>query len=1075
MEAWAWSVAPERDAKTIAAERGQTLNHPMDPHTAPPLMVGSLPGPTVRTLLITDLVDSTALVRKLGNERASEVAARHDRIARDLLPTFGGVEIDKTDGFLLLFERPVNAVRYALAYHQALEELSVELGLQLLARAGMHLGEVMLRRNSPEDVARGAKLLEVEGLAKPIAARTASLALARQTLITRGAFNLAREAAATELPADQVRWLAHGPYLFQGLDEPLEVFEVGTVDHAPFTAPPGSPKAQRAVALGDEVTLGWRAAAGQEIPQRPSWILQDRLGEGGFGEVWSAGHRHTGEKRVFKFCYHAQHLRSLKREVTLFRLLKESLGNREDIARVLDWNFDQAPYFLESEYTEGGDLDAWAEAQGGLKQVPLNTRLELVAQIAEALAAAHSVGVLHKDVKPRNILVTTDPQGAPKARLTDFGIGLITDQRMLLEKGITVSGMTELPLSTPESARTGTRLYMPPESLEGKPPTIQADIYALGVLLYQIVAGDFHHALATGWRRDVEDDLLAEDIAATVDGSPDRRLADAQELARRLRSLETRRREKQREEEERQQARRARRALERSQRRRRISAVIAAVSLLVATVVGILAYQAIEARREAELRQEQAENLIGFMIGDLHEKLIPLGKLEILNDVGNKAVEYFATVPPEKLSNAELARHAEALYQIGEVRKQEGNLEGALAAFRQSLPLVEDLTRRNSTRQEWWLLLANDHFGIGSCRWRQDDLEGALKHFQSQLAITQRLAEENPDDGDLELNLAFAHSNIGFVQRARGDLDAALASFLDSLALKRRSEERAPEDLERKHQVARQHNLVGLIALEQGDLAQAQTAFEEDHRLAQELVQADPEVPRYKVRLATSHHYLGRLLLIRGSLEAAEEHLRASVEIMQALTRQDPTNSDWQRQLGVGLRRMARVHALQQRFPEGLRLAERSVAIHRGLQQINPAQPGWQRDFILALTQLGILELLNQQREAATDHGAEAMEQVQRLTSQAPGNADNLLPILEARLLVGLSRQALGEEDEARALWRQAVAESQAPMANCHSPEVLFPWAAILLRSDDPQAGERVLRQLESLGAPRDVTLQSIP
>jgi serine/threonine protein kinase len=75
--------------------------------------------------------------------------------------------------------------------------------------------------------------------------------------------------------------------------------------------------------------------------------------------------------------------------------------------------------------------------------VPLATRLELVAQTAQALAAAHSVGILHKDVKPANILVAVDGRGAPRARLTDFGIGLLTDRQGLVDHGITVSGLTE--------------------------------------------------------------------------------------------------------------------------------------------------------------------------------------------------------------------------------------------------------------------------------------------------------------------------------------------------------------------------------------------------------------------------------------------------------------------------------------------------------------------------------------------------------------------------------------------------------------------------------------------------------
>ena len=138
-------------------------------------------------------------------------------------------------------------------------------------------------------------------------------------------------------------------------------------------------------------------------------------------------HAKTAHKRAFKFCFAAALLRSLKREVTVFRLLKETLGRREDIARLLDWSFERAPYYLESEYTEGGDFKTWAEERGGIGQVPLSVRLELIAQVADAVSAAHSVGVIHKDIKPGNILVAPDTSGQPRAKLMDFGIGVVTE------------------------------------------------------------------------------------------------------------------------------------------------------------------------------------------------------------------------------------------------------------------------------------------------------------------------------------------------------------------------------------------------------------------------------------------------------------------------------------------------------------------------------------------------------------------------------------------------------------------------------------------------------------------------
>ena len=196
-------------------------------------------GAVVRTLLLTDLVKSTRLIERLGDARASEVLAHSDRIAHILLARFKGTEIDKTDGFLFLFERPIDALRYALAYHTALSHLASQVGASIKARAGIHLGEVVLRTNLPEEVALGAKPVEVDGLAKHTAARVMSLAGARQILMTRGAFDLARRASVGETAVDEeLQWLAHGQYRFKGVSEPVEIFEVGMAGFAPLTAPP---------------------------------------------------------------------------------------------------------------------------------------------------------------------------------------------------------------------------------------------------------------------------------------------------------------------------------------------------------------------------------------------------------------------------------------------------------------------------------------------------------------------------------------------------------------------------------------------------------------------------------------------------------------------------------------------------------------------------------------------------------------------------------------------------------------------------------------------------------------------
>lgn len=192
----------------------------------------------IRALLVTDVVDSTLLSSHLGDEAAAALWAEHDRAARDLLRAWRGHEIDRTDGFLLLFEQAADALGYALAYHRALAGLA----RPLQARAGLHVGPVILRCNAPGDVALGAKPLEVEGIAKPIAARVMAVARGGQTLLT------APSRAALGPTAARIE--SHGHWRLKGIDEPLELFEAGEAD-APFTPPPDGAKAYRVVRQGD--------------------------------------------------------------------------------------------------------------------------------------------------------------------------------------------------------------------------------------------------------------------------------------------------------------------------------------------------------------------------------------------------------------------------------------------------------------------------------------------------------------------------------------------------------------------------------------------------------------------------------------------------------------------------------------------------------------------------------------------------------------------------------------------------------------------------------------------------------
>lgn len=354
---------------------------------------------------------------------------------------------------------------------------------------------------------------------------------------------------------------------------------------------------------------------GDAPPMRPNWRLVRRLGRS--GDSWLAEHVKTRAQRVFKFTTELHGLSALKREVTVYRLLHESLGDKACYVDLLDWNFDEPPWFVEAEYCAAGSLQEWFAAQGGVERVPLPTRLELIAQIAEALAEIHAVGVLHKDLKPANVFVVIDNDGRPTIRLGDFGSSRLYDSEYLARLQITKLGFTQV-LDPNQGESSGTPLYLAPEVQAGQPATVKADIYALGVMLYQFVIGNLARRLEAGWEAIIDDEILREDIGATASGDPQRRLADLRELARKLRAIEARRLARKAEHAAKENAERAARALERI-KARRVGLMAAFAALTIGFVASAWLY--VDARKarevaEAETRRAEGEAARARAVGE---------------------------------------------------------------------------------------------------------------------------------------------------------------------------------------------------------------------------------------------------------------------------------------------------------------------------------------------------------------------------------------------------------------------------------------------------------------------------
>jgi hypothetical protein len=148
---------------------------------------------------------------------------------------------------------------------------------------------------------------------------------------------------------------------------------------------------------------------------------------------------------------------------------------------------------------------------------------------------------LHRDIKPTNILINEQSDGKVLARLTDFGIGQVVKRESL--DGITQAGFTQTMSGEGPSSPGGSQLYMAPELLAGNPATLGADVYALGVVIFQLITGDFKRPLTQDWATQVENPLLRRLLGPMFLGDPNQRPADCGQIARDLRGWETQQKE----------------------------------------------------------------------------------------------------------------------------------------------------------------------------------------------------------------------------------------------------------------------------------------------------------------------------------------------------------------------------------------------------------------------------------------------------------------------------------------------------------------------------------------------------
>ena len=307
----------------------------------------------------------------------------------------------------------------------------------------------------------------------------------------------------------------------------------------------------------------------------------------------------------------------------------------------------------------------------------------------------------------------------------------------------------------------------------------------------------------------------------------------------------------------------------------------------------------------AVAREGQAEELIGFMLGDLRDKLTTLGRLDLLDAVGDRALAYFAAVPASQLSDEELHRRAEALQQLGQVRINQGKLAPAADLMRQSIQISAGLAEKDSLNGRWQIGLARSQFWAGNVDWELGNIDSALKHFLPFVTISRRLIAHYPDSLGYREELAYALNNIGFAKQAKGDIAGAVQWYRASRGINQELVNLRPDSLDWQVSLALEYNAEAVAQRKLGDLAGALANHDKELAIKETLLAHDTTNRERQNPVAVAHAYRGELRVLMGDINGAVVDADSAHGIFASLVAHDTSDAVLRWQLAKSDRQIA--------------------------------------------------------------------------------------------------------------------------------------------------------------------------
>lgn len=355
------------------------------------------------------------------------------------------------------------------------------------------------------------------------------------------------------------------------------------------------------------------------------------------------------------------------------------------------------------------------------------------------------------------------------------------------------------------------------------------------------------------------------------------------------------------------------------QRRHRRVTAITAASLVGVLAMGALTLEAVDARREAEHRRGEAEGLIEFMLTDLRKKLEPVGRLDVLDAVGEEAIGYYAAQRLMEMPDDSIGRRARAFHLLGEIDELQGDLHGAEEMFQEAWDATAALLSRTPNDTQRIFDHAQSVYWLGYLDWRRGNFAEAEAAFRSYKELAERLVSIEPANLDYVLELAYAHSNLGTLYLgAVGEPRKAYSEFLESANLF-------------SVLVEKQQESIGSSDTYYGDLSDSYAWLAD----SLEYIGSVDDVLKYRIRqqtllleraknlgsqyqiwpeLVACYRALARASGYRGNFEAQHTYYSDGIELAKKLVKYDPLNRQWKEYAALIIVDAAQASASQGNF-----------------------------------------------------------------------------------------------------------------------------------------------------------------